>query len=166
MKIRSVRANNRSKAFEVETPKGLLRFPYAKVTPKPTSRDRIVRVFVDPELGREAFTYELASGREGSLHVDAVLDENKDPAFMADLLAYDLTVEAQRRMEKTHLSHREICRRLGTSPAQLYRVLDTGKPRTSLRQLVELLGVLGCQVELRTRNVAARARPVAVRPGR
>ncbi len=163
MKIRSVRANNRSKAFEVATPKGLLRFPYAKVTPKPTSRDRIVRVYVDPELGREAFTYELASGREGSLHLDAVLDENKDPAFMADILAYELTLEAQRRMEKTLLSHREICRRLGTSAAQLYRVLDTGKPRTSLRQLIELLGVLGCHVELRTRDVATRSRPAAMR---
>jgi len=166
VKIRSVRANNRSRSFEVETRKGVLRFPYAKVSPRPTVKDRIARVFVDPELGREAFTYELASGREGSIHVDTVLQEHEDPELMADLLTHELTLEAQRRMETTDLSHREICRRLGTSPAQLYRVLDTGNSRRSLRQVIELLGVLGCRVELRTRDKAARARSAAMRRSR
>ena len=166
MKIRSVRANNRSKSFEVETPKGMLPFPYARVSPRPSARDRIVRVFVDPELGREAFTYELASGREGSIHVDAVLEEHRDPGLMVDLLAHEIRGEALRRMKTTHLSHREICRRLGTSPAQLYRLLDTGNGSTSLRQLIELLFVLGCEVKLRTRDVATRARSAALRRSR
>jgi Cro/C1-type HTH DNA-binding domain len=159
VKIRSVRANNRTRSFEVETPKGMLTFPYAKVSPKPTATDRIARVYVDRELGREGFTYELASGLEGSLHVDAVLEEHEDPTFMVDLLVYNLTSEASRRMKTTHLSHREICRRLGTSAAQLYRLLDTGNDSTSLRQLLELLHVLGCRVELKMRDAAAKARP-------
>jgi hypothetical protein len=34
---------------------------------------------VDPELGREAFTFRLASGAEGSVPIDAVLEYNEDP---------------------------------------------------------------------------------------
>jgi hypothetical protein len=33
-------------------------------------------VFIDAELGGEAFTYVLASGREGTVHVDHVLEYN------------------------------------------------------------------------------------------
>ena len=36
-----------------------------------SSTDRIAEVFVDPELGREGFTYRLSSGDEGSVHIDA-----------------------------------------------------------------------------------------------
>ena len=156
MKIRRVRANNRTRSFEVETARGRLNLPYARVAPCPSAGDPIARVFVDPELGREAFTYELRSGREGSVHVDAVLEEHKDPKLMADLLAHELTVEARRRMESTHLSCREICRRLGTSATQLYRLLDESNGNSSLRQLLVLLSVLGCEVEWRARDTAAR----------
>jgi hypothetical protein len=47
------------------------------------------------------------------------------------------------------LSRREICRRLGTSASQLYRLIDARNGRTSMRQLVTLLHVLGCDVTLR-----------------
>jgi hypothetical protein len=50
---------------------------------------------------------------------------------------------------------REIARRLGTSRAQLYRLLDPTNTRKSLRQLLALLHVLGCAVEVR---IKARAR--------
>ena len=149
MKIRRVRANNRKRAFEVDTARGTLHMPYAKLSPAPTRKDRVVRAYVDPELGREGFTYELESGREGSIHVDALLEEHGDPAYMADLLAHELVVETRRRMQSTQLSRREICRRLGTSPAQLYRLLDETNGRASVRQLLALLGVLGCAVEWR-----------------
>ncbi|HVC71342.1 MAG TPA: hypothetical protein VNC61_13890 [Acidimicrobiales bacterium] len=49
-------------------------FPYTKADPAPLPTDRIAEVFVDPELGREGFTYRLASGAEGSVHIDAVLE--------------------------------------------------------------------------------------------
>ncbi len=39
------------------------------------------RVVIDAELGREAFTYRLACGAEGSVHVDSVLDVNADPDY-------------------------------------------------------------------------------------
>jgi DNA-binding phage protein len=156
VKIRGVRANNRTRCFEADTPRGLLTLPYARVSPSPSRADRVTRVSVDPELGREAFTYELASGREGSVHADALLEEHEDPAYMVDLLIHQLTIEARRRMDETHLSAREVCRRLGTSATQLYRLLDERNGNASLRQLMVLLRVLGCGVELRLADAAAR----------
>ncbi len=81
MKILSVVANNRKRAFEVRLRSRSLLLPYAKVDPRPSAGDRITEVFVDPELGREAFTYRLDSGIEGSVHVDAVLEYNEDPSL-------------------------------------------------------------------------------------
>jgi hypothetical protein len=43
---------------------------------------------------------------------------------MRDLLLHQLTVEASRRVDAGPLGIREISRRLRTSPAQLYRLLD------------------------------------------
>ena len=68
MKIESVAANNRRHVFEVATPRGVLSFPYSRCDPAPSAEDRLTEVVVDPELGREAFTYWLASGAEGSVH--------------------------------------------------------------------------------------------------
>ena len=59
MKIRSVRHNNRKKAFEVRTSMKNLIFPFSKADPAPTIEDPITELFVDPEAGREAFTYVL-----------------------------------------------------------------------------------------------------------
>ena len=152
MKIVSVKANNHRKAFEVRTRKGTLVFPYARATPRPGAQDRIVKVHVDKELGQEAFTYVLASGREGSVHVDSVLDYNADPHYMADLLLYELTLEAQRRIADSPLSRREVARRLGTSVPQLYRLLDQANSRKSLQKVVSLLSVLDCEVKLTVRK--------------
>ena len=74
MKIRSVRHNNRKKAFEVRTSAKTLVLPYSKAAPSPTIQDPIAELFVDPEVGREAFTYVLQSGRSGTVHVDQVLE--------------------------------------------------------------------------------------------
>jgi len=81
-------------------------------------------LYVDPELGREGFTYLLVSGAEGSVLVDYVLDYNEEPGYMRDLLLCNLTVEALDRLEASPLSRREIIRRLGTSPAQFCRLID------------------------------------------
>jgi hypothetical protein len=88
LKILAVAANNRKHAFEIRISRRTLVFPYAKADPAPSSTDRIAEVFVDPELGREGFTYRLSSGDEGSVHIDAVLEYNEDPSFMAELTRY------------------------------------------------------------------------------
>jgi len=155
VKIRSVQYNNRKKAFDVRLAGKPLAFPYAKSEPAPSAADPVRRVFVDPEVGREGFTYELRSGRTGTVHVEQVLEYNEDPAHLRDLLLYKLTLEAHKRIETSPLSRREIVRRLGTSAAQLYRLLDQTNYRKSVDQLVALLRVLDCDVDLVVRAKTA-----------
>ncbi len=155
MKIRSVTHNNRKRTFEVRTGKKILVLPFSKVEPRPSSDDPIVRLFVDPEAGREAFSYVLNSGSAGTVHVEQVLEYNQDSAYLRDLLLYRLTLEAQKRIAKTPLSRREIVRRLGTSASQLYRLLDQTNYRKSLDQIVALLQVLNCEIDLVVRPKTA-----------
>jgi len=126
----------------------MLAFPYSKAEPMPTPGDAVARVFVDEELDREGFTYELASGRRGTVHVEQVLEYNQDPSYLRDQLLYRLTLEAQKRVAGSPLSKREIVRRLGTSAAQLYRLLDQTNYSKSVDQLLALLQVLDCDVDL------------------
>jgi hypothetical protein len=155
VKIRSVSANNRKKAFEVRTSSKYLTFPFAKAEPPPTAADPIARLFVDEELAGEGFTYVLASGREGTVHVEQVLEYNQDPGYLRDLLLYKLTLEAARRVAESPLSKREIIRRLGTSAAQFYRLLDPTNDRKSVDPLLTLLHVLDCDVDLVVRAKSA-----------
>ena len=155
MKIRSVRANNRKKAFEVKTYSKTLAFPFAKSDPRPTAQDPVTRTVVDREIACEGFIYTLASGRSGTIHVEQVLEYNQDPAYLRDLLVYKLTLEAQKRVEASGLSKREIVRRLGTSATQLYRILDQTNYRKSVDQILNLLHVLDCEVELVVRAKSA-----------
>jgi len=155
MKIRSVKHNNRRKVFEVRILGRSLSYPYAKADPQPTMQDPVARVYVDDEIGREGFSYELASGRTGTVHAEQVLEYNQDPNHLRDLLLYRLTLEAQRRVDASPLSKREIIRRLGTSPAQFYRLLDQTNYRKSVDQLVRLLRVLECDVDLVVRAKTA-----------
>ena len=148
MKIRNVTANNRRRAFEVEADDRTLDFPYARLRLKPGPRDRIAEVWVDAELGKEAFTYVMQSGREDSVHVEEVLEYNQDPNYLRDLLLYKLTLEAQARVAESALSKRELIRRLGTSASQFYRLLDQTNYRKSVGQLLALLHILGCEVDL------------------
>jgi hypothetical protein len=155
MKIRSVVHNNRKKAFEVRTSSKHLPFPYAKADPAPSAQDPITRVYVDKDLAREAFTFELGSGVEGTVHMDQVLAYNQDPTFLRDAMLYKLTVEAQQQVEASKLSKREIIRRLGTSATQFYRLLDQTNYRKSVGQLLSLLQVLDCDVDLIVRAKSA-----------
>jgi hypothetical protein len=155
VKITSVTANNRKRAFEVKTRRGQWPFPYSKAEPPPTLSDPLVELYIDPELGREGFTYLLASGAEGSVLMDHVLDYNEEPGYMRDLLLHNLTVEALDRLEASPLSKREIIRRLGTSPAQFYRLIDPTNYRKSVDKLLSLLQVLDCEVEVIVRAKSA-----------
>ena len=157
MKILSVATNNRRHLFEVRTRRQTLVFPYAKVDPVPSANDRVAEVFADPELGNEAFTFRLASGAEGSVHIDTVLEYNQDPSYMADLALYRLTMEARTRLENSGLSTREVARSLGTSPTQLYRLIDPTNNTKSLRQLMALLYLLGCDVDVEVKERPGRA---------
>jgi hypothetical protein len=158
MKVLSVRANNRKKCFEVRTRQGSYTFPYSATDTPPTARDRVVRLFVDPELARDGFTYELASGAEDSVLMDWVLSYNRDPGVLTELMAHELTCLADDKRKASGLSTREICRRLGTSASQLYRLLDTRNPRKPFEQLIRLLIVLGCEIRFDVKDVDKRRR--------
>jgi len=155
MRIRSVSFNNRRKGFRVRTAKSELWYPYAKLHGTPRGAPTVVSVSADTELAREGFTYRLDSGQEGSVHVEQVLEYNQDPAYLRDLLLYKLTLEAQKRIASSRLSRREIIRRLGTSASQLYRLLDQTNSRKSVDQMLALLHVLDCDVDLVVRSKSA-----------
>ena len=155
MKIRSVKHNNRKKVFEVNTSAKSLIFPFSKTDPTPTIEDPVSKIFVDEEAGREAFTYVLHSGPTGTVHIEQVLEYNQDPRYLRNLLLYRLTIEAQKRVAASALSKREIMRRLGTSAAQLYRLLDQTNYRKSVDQVLALLQVLNCDVDLVVRTKSA-----------
>lgn len=155
MKVRSVSANNRRKAFEVRLGSRLLSYPYSRTDPQPSATDPVREIIIDDEVGREAFWYVLGSGGRGYVHAEQVLDYNQDPSYMRDQLLYRLTLEAQRRVKQSPLSTREIIRRLGTSAAQFYRLLDQTNYRKSLDQLLSLLRVLDCDVDVVVRSRGA-----------
>jgi hypothetical protein len=155
MKIRAVRANNRRKTFELATAKAWLLYPFAKLDPRLSPGDPIVKAWVDKELASEAVTYVQASGREGTVHIEQVLEYNKDPDFLRDRLLYRLTLEAQKRVAASRLPRREIIRRLGTSATQFYRLLDQTNYSKSMDQLVSLLQILDCEIDLVVRAKSA-----------
>jgi hypothetical protein len=155
MKIKSVKINNKRKDFEVRASGKTYAFPYVKARPSPTSGDPVARAYVDKELGGEGFSYELQSGKTGTVHLEQILEYNRDPNYLRDLMLYKLTVEAQRRIAESPLSKREIVRRLGTSATQLYRLLDQTNYQKSVDQLVSLLQLLECEVDLVVRKKSA-----------
>ena len=155
MKIRFVKTNNLKRAFEVKTHAKIFTLPYAKADPPPSASDPVSRVVVDKELGREGFIHTLDSGAEGTVHVEQVLDYNQDPGYLRDLLLYKLTLAAPELVEESPLSKREIIRRLGTSATQLYRILDQTNYRKSVDQVLNLLHVLDCDVDLVARSKSA-----------
>ena len=104
MKIRSVEHNNRKKAFEIKTSNRTLQFPYSKLELQPYGDHPIDRVYVDKELASEGFTYVLKSGKNGTVHIEQVLEYNQDPSYLREVIIYKLTVAAQRRLEKSALS--------------------------------------------------------------
>ena len=147
MKITKVGYNNRRKIFSVKTHRAKYEYPYARLDQELT--DHLVReVYVDRELGGEAFTYVLESGSEGTVHIDSVLDYNSDPMYLADLILCKLTIEAQKRVDESTISRNELIRRLKTSPSQFARLLDQTNYRKLFRQLVARLALLDCSVEV------------------
>jgi hypothetical protein len=151
MKIQTVSYNNRKKTFCIKARGKEWCLPYAKADLQPTAADPIEKIYVDRELAREGFTYVLKSGKEDSVLSEQFLHYNRDPDYMRDMMLYRLSLEAQKRVAASGLAKREIIRRLGTSATQLYRLLDQTNYRKSIDQMLALLQVLDCEVELTVR---------------
>jgi hypothetical protein len=151
VKIKAVELNNHKRAFEVSIERGVLTFPYAKAEPAPTPEDPVVDARVDEDSGGKYFTYTLASGLQSFVHVEQVLEYNRDPDYMRDMLVVRLTLEARERIGESQLSRREIIRRLGTSPAQFYRLLDPSNYSKSVDAMLSLFHALDCDVDVLVR---------------
>jgi hypothetical protein len=127
----------------------VLPFPWARLDPAPSESDRIADARVDPELANEAVTFHLQSGVEGTLHQEQVLEYHRDPDYLRQLVLHRLTVAALRRRERSSLGARELARRMRTSPAQLYRLLDPTNTRKTVDAMIRLLQALDAEVEVR-----------------
>ena len=147
MTIKRVTVNNRRRCFEIETRKGVFAFPFVKLNLVPATTDRVKDVYVDRELGRQAITYVLESGEEDSVHLDDFLNYNKDPDYMRDMALYKLTVRARNLLKASKLPKRELARRMATSPAQIYRLLDQTNYKKTIDQMVRLLACLDCTLD-------------------
>jgi len=147
MIIQNVNVNNRRRSFEIETKKGAFSLPFVKLNLVPSRTNKIKNVYVDKELGKEAITYVLESGEEGSVHVDDFLFYNKDPDYMRDHTLYKLTAKAVDLIKESKLPKRELARKLKTSPTQLYRLLDTTNYNKTIDQMVRLLACLNYSLD-------------------
>ena len=154
MKIRSVIPVTRRRAFSIQTGRGSFEFPWSELDVVPSAADPVVEAFPDPELGREGFTYRLASGAEGTVHVDHVLRFVRDPDYQRKDLLYALTNEAIDSLAASGRTKRSLARQLGTSLAQLARLLDPANGTKSVDQMIRLLAAMGRSVELRVGDVA------------
>ena len=149
MKISSVTADHRKREFRIQTATGQhLAYPFPQAGMEPARGTTISELYVDPELGEEAFTYALDTGQEGSVHIEQVLEYNRDPSYMADLVTYRLTLAAREALAESGLSRRYLAKRLNTSVPQLYRLLDPANSRKSMGQLLALLHLLNREVEV------------------
>lgn len=155
MRVDSVKLNNKRRVFEIELGGKCYPFPYEKSEVVPTPDDPVVSIEIDWETAYEGFVYYLASGAEGYVHGEQALDYNRDPEYMRELLVHRLTVEAIQRMKKSRLSKREIIRRLGTSPAQFYRLIDPAYYGKTVDAMLQLLQALDCEVEVVVRDLSA-----------
>jgi hypothetical protein len=147
MKIRHATVNNRKALLELTVRSGkVFPVPYAKLDPRPTPKNRIREAYVDKELGSEAVTYVLESGDEVPYTSTTPWSTTRTRASLAP------DSQAHRGGAATGgpvgLSRRELARRLSTSVPQLYRLLDPANTRKSLGQLVGLLHLLDCDVQL------------------
>lgn len=147
--LSAVVGNAHKQAFEVEiegaTP---MEYPYPQCRPAPTREDPVTRVELDPELGLTGFVYFLASGSEGVVLSDHILRYNRDPAYLVDEMLYELSCAAKSRLESSPIGIRALSRRLETSPAQIYRLVDPTNYGKTLDQMVRLLAALEMEVQL------------------
>ncbi len=113
-------------------------------------------------MATEGFTYRLESGKEDTLLIDQVLEYNRDPSYYLELVLFELTLKAQAAVKDSSLSKRELIRRLGSSASQFYRLLDQTNYSKSVGQMISLLHVAGCDVDIKvTRPKPRKHRRVA-----
>ena len=128
-----------------------LLYPFALLTPRPSTKDRFVHSYGDEKLGQQAIWYVLQSGKQGYLSAEQVLTFYREPSDVKATVLWQLTRAAIEHVKQTGLSRRQILRRMRTSSAQLDRILDASNVRKSVDGVLALLEVLGYEVEVTVR---------------
>jgi hypothetical protein len=142
----------RARAFVVQFGQRKLLYPFALLTPRPSTKDRYIRSFGDEKLGQQAIWYVLQSGKQGCLTAEQVLSFfYREPSDVKGDVLWALTMAAINHIKNTSLSRRQILRRMHTSSAQLDRILDASNVRKTVDGVLALLDVLGCEVEVTVR---------------
>ena len=144
----------RKRTFLAEIKNLAYEFPFSRLEVVPTVEDPIVKLYIDPELAYEGFTYILRSGKEGSVVWDQFLDYNKDPDYEHDMLLFKLTCKALDLIKEKKIRKREIARHLKTSPSHLYRLLDTTFYGKTIDQMIKLLAVLDYRIVIDLKKAA------------
>ena len=110
--------------------------PLRQGQPGADARQRNCSSLRRSRTGARGVTYVLKSGKEGTVHIEQVLEYNQNPSFLRDALFYKLTIEAQKRVGASPLAKREIIRGLGTFATQFYRLVDQTNYRKSVDRLI------------------------------
>ncbi len=152
LKIRGVSFDNKKRCFYILSAKGNLPLPYSKLRLVPTRTNKIKKAYADPECGLHAFTYILESGEEDTVPFDAVLEYNKDPEYVGDMLLYKLTCQAQDIIEKNKVNKREVMRRMKIFPSQFYRLINQAFYGKTIDQMLKLLWALDATIEVKVNN--------------
>jgi hypothetical protein len=92
-------------------------------------------------------------GRKTNPHIGSDFDD-----FLREEGVYDqaqavavkrvLAYELERNMQKAHLTKSDMARRMGTTRAQLDRLLNPENPATTLQTLVKAAGAVGKRVKI------------------
>jgi hypothetical protein len=99
----------------VTTPLEAMGFYYCGAQQSVFRSLRILSRSALPGWLRDSVTYILESGEECSIHIEQVPEYKEDPKYLADLLTYKLSLEAQQRIETSELCRRQAAKRLKTS---------------------------------------------------
>ena len=124
LKIQSVIANNHKKSIVIKTTQGQMSLPYSRLRYPPTSYNKIVKIYVDPEIDHEGITYFLENGKEDTLHLDVFREFNKDSDYIREITLYEMTLQLQKKQKELNISIAELARKLKTSRSQINRLFD------------------------------------------
>jgi hypothetical protein len=147
--FKAIKPNYRKSVLEITLQEGrkLARhsLPFAAIKgTRISSKNRLVSIDIDEELGRQGATLVTADGTRGDLPADFVL-YYCDPAY--DWSPINQLKRALRdKLEASKLSVRVLADALSTSPSQVVRLLEENRGSRQLLQLLKLAELAGYRV--------------------
>ena len=147
--FKAIKPNYRKHALEITLQEGrkLTRYtlPFAVFKGKRiSSKNRLVSIDIDEELGRQGATYVTADGTRGDLPADFVL-YHCDPSYDWSPIN-QLKRVLRSKLDASKLSVRVLADALRTSPSQVVRLLDENRGSKQLLQFLKLAELAGYRI--------------------